>query len=150
MYLAFSLLSEIFPQSSGIKDPDLFFHTVADIGEAAQPKGLFIPLWDNPNELKTAINNGAVAAIWDLNTPIPGFTPNHFPLFYTSNLWKDVSEMLRRYIKILEQEDESIDMSKFVFLDKKLLNEKLQTYDKAVKYEEILPLVETLIGLRRG
>lgn len=150
MYLGFNMLAEIFPRTSGIKDPELYFHTVADNGTDEQPRGLFIPLWDNSQELKMAINNGAVAAIWEQDKPVPSYTPNHFPIFFTTNIWEDVIQMMGKYIQILKQEDERINMSNFLFLDEKLLNEKLKTYDKAVMYEAIRPLSQSLMDLRRG
>ena len=150
MYLTFTMLAEIFPHSTGIKEQNLSFHTVSDQGEDPQPRGLFIPLWNNSQDLLKAITNGAVAAIWVKDVPVPAYTPNHFPLFYTKNLEGDVFRLMKEYIQLLKQEDERETMSNFLFIDQKILNEKIQTYDKAVIFNDLLPLAQTLMDLRRG
>ena len=150
MYLAFDLLARIFPLSSGIKDTDLLFQTVSDQGGVLQPRGLFIPLWGNSQQLFEAINNGAIAAIWEQEQPIPAYTPNHFPLFITNKLGQDVIRLMDGYCQILKQEDEREAMSNFLFINDQLLNEKLKTYDKAKLYSDMLPLAQTLMDLRRG
>jgi hypothetical protein len=150
MYLGFDLLARIFPHSSGIKESELHFHTVSDQGANSQPRGLFIPLWGNSQDLLEAIHNGAVAAIWEQGKPIPAYRPNHFPLFFTNNLAGDVIRLMKEYIQILKQEDERETMSNFLFIDEQLLNEKLKTYDSAELYSEMLPLAQTLMDLRRG
>ena len=150
MYLGFDILARIFPHSLGIKETGLLFHTVSDQGNVLQPRGLFIPLWGNSQELFEAINNGAVAAIWEHGQPIPAYRPNHFPLFITTNLGQDVIRLMNEYSQILKQEDERETMSNFLFINDQLLNEKLKTYDKAELYSEMLPLAQTLMDLRRG
>lgn len=146
MYLGYGLLSQIFPETTGIKDPMLMFHTVTSDADADQPRGLFIPLWGNGDDLKKALNNGAVAAIWEKGQQVPSYTPNHFPVFYTNNLWEDVKKMLEIHIEMVKQEKEVKQMSKFI--DTGLLNEKIKTYDSSDKIKQILELIQTLEGLR--
>jgi hypothetical protein len=148
MYLDYRTLIQIFPKSTGIKDLALEFLSISTSGKSKQPRGLFIPLWENDDELLQAINNGAVAAIWEQNSVLPSYCPNHFPVFFSKNIWEDVNKMLVSYIEMLKQEEEIKQMS--IFLDVELLNEKLKTYDEYDKTKQILQLVQALEEVRRG
>lgn len=150
MYLGYSLLAQIMPNSIGIKDSELLFSTIALNGAIKQPYGLFIPLWNNSDELMMAINNGAVAAVWEEDRGIPAFTPNHFPIFLTKNIKEDVKNMLELYLEMIKQEEEVKQVTNFPISDFELLNEKVKTYDKSDILHQIVPLVQELEGLRRG
>ncbi len=148
MYLGYSLVAQSIPNSLGIKDFELLFYTIATNGMVKQPRGLFIPLGDNSDELLMAINNGAVAAVWEADRVIPAFTPNHFPIFLTKNIKEDVKNMLELYLENIKQNKEMNQLTHFSDLE--LLNEKLKTYDKSDIMHQIVPLVQKLESLRRG
>ncbi|MEH7011922.1 hypothetical protein V7087_14125 [Neobacillus niacini] len=138
MYLAFNDLVKLFSDIKGIKEVDHLYITVTDNADFVQTKGLFIPLNDDSGELLEAIANGAIAAIWDKKKQVPKYTPNHFPLFFTDNPIESVRNLLRFYIeKIDGDKEEKMNMTKFVFFNKKLLKENKETYDIAVMLEKI-------------
>lgn len=138
MYLAFNDLVKLFSDIRGIKEADHFYVTVTDDAKVMQSRGLFITLNDDSGELLEAIANGAIAAIWDKNKQLPKYTPNHFPIFFTDNPTQAVRELLRFYIENMDGEKtKKMNMTKFEFLNKKLLKENKETYDIAVMLEKI-------------
>lgn len=151
MYLAFNDLVKLFSDIRGIKEADHLYITVTDNANAMQTRGLFIPLSEDSGELLEAIANGAIAAIWDKKKQLPKYTPNHFPIFFTDNLIETVRELLKFYIeKIDGDKAEKMNMTNFVFLNKKLLKENKETYDIAVMLEKISKLNSNDNFERRG
>ncbi|MFS0778738.1 hypothetical protein ABC255_22365 [Neobacillus sp. 3P2-tot-E-2] len=151
MYLAFNDLVKLFSDIRGIKEADHLYITVTDNANAMQTRGLFIPLSEDSGELLEAIANGAIAAIWDKKKQLPKYTPNHFPIFFTDNLIETVRELLKFYIeKIDGDKAEKMNMTNFVFLNKKLLKENKETYDIAVMLEKISKLDSNDNFERRG
>ncbi|MEH7110829.1 hypothetical protein V7124_00485 [Neobacillus niacini] len=137
MYLAFNDLVTLFSDFKGVKEADHLYFTITDNAAVAQPRGLFIPLNDNSGELLDAIANGAIAAIWERNKPIPKYAPNHFPIFFTDNPIEGMTQLLRFYYeKINGDNAKKMNVTKFVFLNKKLLKENKETYDIAVMLEK--------------
>lgn len=138
MYLAFNDLVTLFSDYKGVKDADHLYFTVTDSANIEQKRGLFIPLNDVSGELLEAIANGAIAAIWDKKKQVPRYTPNHFPIFLTDKPIEGVRDLVRLYLeKIDGDKTEKMDMTKFVFLNKKLLKENKETYDIAVMLEKL-------------
>ncbi|MEH7122959.1 hypothetical protein V7149_15840 [Bacillus sp. JJ1503] len=138
MLLAYGDLAKLFPKMKGIQDHELFFHTVATISDVPQFRGVFIPLGENTGELKKAIENGAVAALWKEEMEIPRYTPNHFPIFFTNDLLKGLKDMMELYIEKLNQQQKTeLKVTNFLFSDEILLNENNSTYDIAVIAEKM-------------
>ncbi|MFP7296035.1 hypothetical protein [Neobacillus niacini] len=138
MYLAFNDLVTIFPDFKGVREADHLYFMVTDNAGSDQPRGLFIPLTNDSGELLDAIANGAIAAVWDKKNPIPKYTPNHFPVFFTEDLTSGVRHLLQFYFEKIDGENrEKMNMTKFAFLNKKLLKENKETYDIAVMLEKI-------------
>ena len=145
MYLALNELKELFQDTRGAQD-NLLFYTVADHSNCLQQRGIFLPLNGESGELAEAIANGAIAAIWDKGKSVPHYTPTHFPLFFTDDPAIAASSLLQFYIKKLDGEvDKKMKMTKFNFLNKKLLNKNNETYDIAVMLEKL-----SAIAARRG
>jgi hypothetical protein len=138
MYLAFKDLGRLFSEYKGVKEADHLYFTATDHAEVVQPRGLFIPLKDDAGELLDAIANGAIAAIWDKSKQVPKYIPNHFPIFFTANPIEAVRDLLRFYIEKTDgDKTEQMKMTKFVFLNKKLLKENKETYDIAVMLDKL-------------
>jgi hypothetical protein len=138
MYLAFNDLVTLFPDFKGVREAEHKYFTVTDSANTLQTKGLFIPLNDNSGELLDAIANGAIAALWDKGKPVPRYTPNHFPIFFTDNPARGVRDLVSFYFEKLDGDIvKEMDMTKFVILNKKLLNENKETYDIAIMLEKI-------------
>lgn len=135
--LTYQDVSGLFPKTSGIKDDAIQFYTVSCQAGAKQPKGLFVPVSEESGSLQEAISNGAIAAVWPENVPVPGYAPNHFPLFYAENILKGLEKIMKSYLDYLTQHEELNDSTKVIFEHKGLLNEKDSTYDIAVMAENI-------------
>ncbi|MBV7503829.1 hypothetical protein KW850_00935 [Bacillus sp. sid0103] len=137
MYLALKDLAGLFENRRGIQD-DLFFVTVCDQANAAQPKGLFVYGSGKSGDLSEAIANGAIAAIWEEGIEIPSYTPNHFPIFFTPDPVEAIITIISHYIEKLNGEtDEIMEITNFKFSNKKLLNKNKVTYDIAVMLNKI-------------
>lgn len=151
MLLAYGDLAELFPMMKGIQDQELFFHTVATNSDMPQFRGLFIPLKEQTAELNKAIENGAVAALWEEGKEIPRYTPNHFPVFFTNDLLKGLKDMMELYIeKITNAQKEELEVTNFLFSDEILLKERNLTYDIAVMAEKINDIAEQLRDRKEG
>lgn len=149
MYLALLDLTDLFPEKRGV-ETNILFQTVSDQANILQPKGLFIPLNNQPNELSLAIENGAVAALWEQGKSLPRYTPNQFPVFFTTDLAEATRNILLRYIENLNGEiDNKMERTNFKFINKKLLNKNNKTYDIAVMLNKIAK-VQAQNSERRG
>ena len=138
MKLLFADLALIFPEHRGIEDDYLAFQTVSAFADINQSKGLFIPLYADSGELKTAIDQGAIAALWQKEVPLPAYIPNHFPVFYVYDLWKGLIDMIVQYERKLEKQNSmQNETAWFVLSDKNSLNEKQFTHDISVIAKEL-------------
>lgn len=145
MFLTYGDLARLFPNKYGIQDHELYFHTVASNSAVLQPKGLFIPFEDGSGKLSQAIENGAIAALWDEKENIPSYTPNHFPIFITNDLLKGLKDMMELYIENLRKMEQTRkEVTNFLFLDEVRLKETKSTYDIAVMTEKIRTVKERL------
>lgn len=107
-----------------------------------------MPFSQESGELKDAITNGAIAAIWKEGINIPKYTPNHFPIFYCEDFVIGLKNILILYReKLQEMDNKQMDKTDFLFIDKKLLNKYYETYDNAVM-ESILTSLN--IGTEEG
>lgn len=149
MYLTYGDLAKLFPNTTGIKDNELQFHTVAASSSIVQPKGIYLPIEESGN-LKEAIGNGAVAALWNEKDEVPAYTPNHFPVFYTNDLTKGLKDIMELYIEKISKAEEKINTTNFLFLDEKSLKENEATYDIAVMAENLYEASENAKRERRG
>ncbi|WP_210363730.1 hypothetical protein [Bacillus sp. REN3] len=133
--LKYEDVSGMFPRTKGIVDPAIRFLTVSGFASVPQPKGLFVPVFENSGTLQEAIANGAIASLWSEKEPIPKYTPNHFPIFLTEDLLKGIEDLMRTYTDYLSQQEEFTAATNFIFHNKQLLNEKESSYDIAVMAE---------------
>jgi UDP-N-acetylmuramyl pentapeptide synthase len=137
MYLSLQDFTHLFERSRGANE-NLVFQTVTDDSRASQPKGVFVPINQESGELGEAIANGAIAAIWEKDKEIPRYTPNHFPIFFVSDLSDAVLKLLKFYVEKLDGDIEGkMEITNFDFLNKKLLNKNNETYDIAVMLDQI-------------
>ncbi|MBS4189127.1 hypothetical protein KHA94_02705 [Bacillus sp. FJAT-49705] len=151
MFLTYGDLANLFPKNKGIQDDELFFHTVTTISNVPQYKGIFIPFEENSGELKTAIENGAIAALWKEGDEIPQYTPNHFPIFFTNDILKGLKDMMELYIeKINQTEIKRKEVTNFLFSRELLLNKNKTTYDNAEIADKISKLLEQLRQGKEG
>jgi len=137
MPLTYNELANLFPNRRGINDSVLHFHTVTTFSQVLQPKGIFIPVYRDSGELNEAIENGAIAAIWDEEKSLPSYTPSYFPVFLTNDLWKGLEDMLNQLSKkISSSEIIESDQTTFCLFRKNSLNIIRNTYDIAEVVKE--------------
>ena len=135
--LTYQDVTDLFSKTSGIKDDNIQFHTLSCLAGAKQPKGLFIPITKESGSLQEAIANGAIAAVWPENEPVPGYAPNHFPIIYAEDILRGLEKIMKSYLDYLTQQEDVNGSTKVIFEHKGLLNEKEATYDIAVMAERI-------------
>lgn len=135
-------LVHLFPNRKGTYDPALKFYTISAYANSPQPKGIFIPLYNTSGELLKAIENGAVAALWNTEIPIPPYTPNQFIIFYTDDLWKGLKNMVELYRKNYEYDLEKTERITFNFLAGNSMKVIDNTYDLAIAVKELDTLLE--------
>jgi UDP-N-acetylmuramyl pentapeptide synthase len=132
MFLTYDDLANLFPDSKGIKE-DFLFYTVSTNASLLQPKGLFVPVFEDSGELKDAINNGAIGAIWNVKVEVPIYIPSQFPILYAKDLNEALEMILKTYVdKLNGENNEIMNMTKFLINEEKLLNEPFSSYDKPV------------------
>ena len=147
MPLTYNELANLFPNRRGINDSVLHFHTVTAFSQVLQPKGIFIPLYRDSGELNEAIENGAIAAIWDEEKTLPSYTPSYFPVFLTNDLWKGLEDMLNQLSKkIASSEIIESDQTTFCLFHKNSLNRIKNTYDIAEMVKEFTLLNKQING----
>ncbi|WP_102271548.1 hypothetical protein [Cytobacillus massiliigabonensis] len=145
MFLTYGDLAKLFPNKYGIQDYELYFHTVASNSDVSQPKGIFIPFEEGSGKLSKAIENGAIAALWDEKESIPSYTPNHFPIFITNDLLKGLMDMMELYIENISNTNQiQKEVTNFLFLDEVRLKETESTYDIVIMAEKIRTVKERL------
>lgn len=135
--LTYQDVERLFSRATGIRNENIRFHTVSSLADAKQPKGLFVPVLNDSGTLQDAISNGAVAAVWPEGEQVPAYAPNHFPIFYTQDNLKGLEKIMNLYYDYLSQHEDIDERTKFIFLNKGLLNEADDTYDIAVMAENI-------------
>lgn len=138
MYLAFNDLVDLFKNFKGVQEANHLYYTVSDSAKLEQPRGLFMPISEESGDLLEAINNGAIAAVWDSKKQVPHYTPNQFPIFFTDEPVAALRSILQMLLEKLDGEiEEKMIKTNFVILNKELLKENKQTYDIAVMLEKI-------------
>lgn len=115
MFLSYNDMAELFPERRGIQDPFISYESASIFSNDLQPKGLFIPAVSNSGDLKQAIENGAISALWERGIETPSYTPNHFPIFLTDNLSNGIQRILHFYVAKLEQEKEIEEVTNILF-----------------------------------
>ncbi|MDQ0270337.1 hypothetical protein [Cytobacillus purgationiresistens] len=119
MHLTYGDLMSIFPNRAGVQNEELIFRLIATSSKLIQGKGLYIPIEEEIPDLKQALENGAVAAVWKAGEKLPAFTPNHFPILFTNDLLKGLEDMMNVYVNKLQQTDgEQLTETKLMFSNK--------------------------------
>jgi hypothetical protein len=138
MFLTFSDMAYLFPDRKGIEITEMNFHTVSSLSDVPMFRGLYIPFEKSSGELKDAISNGAIAALWEKDKDIPGYTPNHFPIFLTEDLLKGIEDIMELYLEKRNQDHTTGGgVTKFLFSDELRLNDHDISYDIAIKAHKL-------------
>lgn len=151
MLVTYGDLAKRFPKIKGIRDHELCFHTITTISAVPQHKGLFIPIHNTSGELKEAIENGAVAALWNEMQKVPHYTPNHFPIFFTNDLLKGLKDMMELYLKQLKQNNFTLnEVTRFLITQDSLIQKNDEISSLAVMAEQINNLNKNFLEGEEG
>ncbi|WP_246940191.1 hypothetical protein [Bacillus pinisoli] len=90
------------PLQRGVSLEEIGFKIVYLDPTLSVDKGLFVPLLPdekmNSNHLKTALNNGAIASLWNKEHALPSFLPTHFPVFLVEDPCESLEIIVKNYI----------------------------------------------------
>jgi UDP-N-acetylmuramyl pentapeptide synthase len=102
-----------FNQVTGEKMEEVRIETISITSSFSMPKGLYLPIEKTP-DLLAAIEQGAIAALWATDSPLPRSVPNDFPIFQTQDLLKAFKTIAENYKKKIVQEEWK-EMTNFIF-----------------------------------
>ncbi|MED4972634.1 hypothetical protein P9754_06510 [Geobacillus thermoleovorans] len=97
--IAYRMVQSIAVEVRGIVDETIRFHAVFVNPAKQVKKGLFVPLENGAETLKTAIEHGAIASFWRLGEPLPRYIPNQFPIFFVPSPLEAAAALLERYLE---------------------------------------------------
>jgi UDP-N-acetylmuramoyl-tripeptide--D-alanyl-D-alanine ligase len=93
----------LFPNYRKQTDLHVQINSICTDTRKKMDKGLFIPLvganFDGHNFLKDAINQGAVATLWQKDIPVPDFIPTQFPLFFVNDTTEALQQLASLNLK---------------------------------------------------
>jgi len=127
--LTYRFIAQLFPTTSGIVDETIEFHSLFVNPFQKVTKGLFVPLLYEYEELKYAIEHGAIAAIWPNNVAVPKYVPNHFPIFFVDSPVNALKEITLSYLQSYRRENNN--MTRFYLDAENVHNNRTISYDKA-------------------
>jgi len=95
----------LFQEAYGLKSQDFYFEEVITDPNIITKKGLYISIEQEKRDelLKRALYNGVVAAVWPKDEKLPGFLPNHFPVFVVPEPFPALKQILEFYLKKIEE-----------------------------------------------
>ncbi|AGT31432.1 hypothetical protein M493_05670 [Geobacillus genomosp. 3] len=142
--VTYKMVQSIAEEARGIVDETIRFHAVFVNPAKQVKKGLFVPLENGAETLKTAIEHGAIASFWPVGDPLPRYIPNQFPLFFVPSPLEAAAVLLEQYLE-KSGDDEDTEFS-FMF------PEKDGTYvpdDEAIRLR-LAELQKRWLGARRA
>lgn len=102
MSFSIELIKEISTHFSGVSKNNTIENVFIDSRKKVS-NGLFIPIigerFDGHDFLLAAIENGAVATMWDESKSIPKELNDNFPVFYVKDTLKALESLSRSYLK---------------------------------------------------
>lgn len=103
MRLSITEIKDIFPDHKGALDSEITIHEVYTDSRKQTNKGIFIPIvgdhFDGHDFLKSAINNGAIAALWKKERQIPAYVPTDFPMFFVNDTLNGLQTLASVYLE---------------------------------------------------
>ncbi|WP_064093798.1 hypothetical protein [Rossellomorea aquimaris] len=112
--LLYDDVKKLFPHTLGIHLPGFEFLVVCNSTSVEMKKGLYIPSGKRV-DLFESIEKGAIATLWEKDTDVPAFLPNHFPVFLVEDIQKAFEELHDYYKQNYIQEKWEI-MTKFIYI----------------------------------
>ncbi|WP_102347030.1 UDP-N-acetylmuramoyl-tripeptide--D-alanyl-D-alanine ligase [Bacillus sp. Marseille-P3661] len=105
MKISLNELTRVFPIRKGTNDKEIIINEIMTDSRKGVIKGLFVPIvgdkFDGHNFLKEAINNGAIATLWQEDKEIPAFVPNHFPVYFVKDTLQALQTLSKFYLDVV-------------------------------------------------
>lgn len=94
-------LTKIFNENQGVLQSSIYINEVMTDSRKATNNGLFIPIdgdnFDSHNFINQAIENGAIATLWERNKPLPSGFNSEFPVFFVEDTIKALQHLATDY-----------------------------------------------------
>lgn len=124
-------LNQLFTKHNQPQDETLVIEQVTIDSRKQAEKSLFIPIigdtFNGHEFVEQAIENGAIAIIWDEKEKLPPSIPSDFPVFYTSNTTIALQKLAAHYREVTNPIVIAITGSNGKTTTKDLLSSILQT-----------------------
>ncbi|MFB1051930.1 UDP-N-acetylmuramoyl-tripeptide--D-alanyl-D-alanine ligase [Paraliobacillus sp. JSM ZJ581] len=92
---------ELFPNTQGAVTGNLPIRQVTTDSRVTTNHGLFVPLkgdkFNGHEFLDQAINNGAIAAVWDQSESVPEYVPTDLPIFFVEDTLHALQQLAGYY-----------------------------------------------------
>ncbi|MBM7552854.1 UDP-N-acetylmuramoyl-tripeptide--D-alanyl-D-alanine ligase [Thalassobacillus pellis] len=102
MLFAVNELNDIFSISQGASHEEITIHSVMTDSRKEMKQSIFVPVvgekFDAHQFMKQAIENGAVAALWQSDRELPKYVPTDFPVFFVEDTTKALQVMAKYYL----------------------------------------------------
>ncbi|MFQ3545842.1 UDP-N-acetylmuramoyl-tripeptide--D-alanyl-D-alanine ligase [Halobacillus rhizosphaerae] len=96
-------LVDLFTNYKGAANDRIALHQVMTDTRKEAKQSLFVPIvgdaFDAHDFLKQAIQQGAVAALWQENRALPKFVPTDFPVFYVKDTTEALQQLAEYYLR---------------------------------------------------
>lgn len=95
-------LAQLFTNHQGAANDDITIDSVMTDSRKTAKQSLFVPIvgenFDAHQFLGEAIKQGAVAALWQKDQPVPRLAPTEFPLFFVEDTTKALQQVASYYL----------------------------------------------------
>ena len=103
MILEVKELADLFSNHQGAANDQIIIDSVMTDSRKTEKQSLFVPIvgenFDAHQFLGEAIKQGAVAALWQKDQPVPRLAPTDFPLFLVEDTTKALQQVASYYLK---------------------------------------------------
>ncbi|SDJ74239.1 UDP-N-acetylmuramoyl-tripeptide--D-alanyl-D-alanine ligase [Sediminibacillus albus] len=103
MLFTTNFLGAVFKNSKGSVQDEIAIGEVTTDSRVKTHKSLFVPIagenFDGHEFIKGAFDNGAVAALWTEDRPLPDFLPSDFPVFFVEDTLSALQKLAAEYLK---------------------------------------------------
>lgn len=97
---------QLFPNTHGATADEISIKHVATDTRVSMNHALFVPIkgenFNGHNYLRQAIEQGAVAALWNKNENIPAYVPTDFPIFLVDNTLTALQQLAAYYRELVD------------------------------------------------
>ncbi|GGM20578.1 UDP-N-acetylmuramoyl-tripeptide--D-alanyl-D-alanine ligase [Paraliobacillus quinghaiensis] len=106
MLFTTAFLLELFPETQGAAEDQFKINQVSTDSRGKMDHALFVPLkgenFNGHSFIDKAIEQGAIATIWQKDEPLPEFLPTDFPVFFASDTLSALQQLAHAYRKSVD------------------------------------------------